>query len=57
MNLDEYGFVVWITGLPGSGKTTIARRLEAKLKEKGLKVEVFDGDEVRRNLSAGLGFS
>ena len=57
MSFDDYGFVVWITGLPGSGKTTIARRLEAKLKEKGLKVEVFDGDEVRRNLSAGLGFS
>jgi len=53
----KYGFVVWITGLPGSGKTTIARKLEAKLKDRGLKVEVFDGDEVRKNLSAGLGFS
>ena len=57
MSFDEYGFVVWITGLPGSGKTTVARRLEARLRKKGLKVEVFDGDEVRRNLSAGLGFS
>ena len=55
MSFDDYGFVVWITGLPGSGKTTIARGLEAKLRERGLKVEVFDGDEVRRNLSAGLG--
>jgi len=57
MSFDEYGFVVWITGLPGSGKTTIARKLEAELKSRGLKVEVFDGDEVRKNLSAELGFS
>jgi adenylyl-sulfate kinase len=55
--LENYGFVVWLTGLPGSGKTTIARGLEKELKARGLKVEVFDGDEVRRNLSKGLGFS
>jgi adenylyl-sulfate kinase len=54
---EDYGFVIWLTGLPGSGKTTIARGLEKELKAKGLKVEVFDGDEVRRNLSKGLGFS
>jgi adenylyl-sulfate kinase len=54
---EDYGFVVWLTGLPGSGKTTIARGLERELKARGLKVEVFDGDEVRRNLSKGLGFS
>ncbi|MGD8506285.1 MAG: adenylyl-sulfate kinase [Candidatus Bathyarchaeota archaeon] len=53
----DCGFVVWLTGLPGSGKTTIARGLEKELKNKGLKVEVFDGDEVRKNLSKGLGFS
>jgi len=53
----EHGFVVWLTGLPGSGKSTIARGLEKKLKAKGLKVEAFDGDEVRKNLSKGLGFS
>jgi len=51
------GFVVWITGLPCSGKTTIARLLEGALRKRGLKVEVFDGDEVRRNLSPDLGFS
>lgn len=51
------GFTVWITGLPGSGKTTIARGVEKELRARGLKVEVFDGDEVRRNLSKGLGFS
>jgi adenylyl-sulfate kinase len=53
----DYGFVIWLTGLPGSGKTTIARGLEKELKARGLKVEVFDGDEVRKNLSKGLGFS
>lgn len=53
----EHGFVVWITGLPGSGKSTIARGLEKELRTRGLKVEVFDGDEVRKNLSKGLGFS
>jgi adenylyl-sulfate kinase len=56
-DLEDYGFVVWLTGLPGSGKTTIAKGLERELKARGLKVEVFDGDEVRKNLSKGLGFS
>ncbi len=51
------GFVVWLTGLPGSGKTTIARQLEPKLKRLGWHVEVLDGDEIRQNLSKGLGFS
>lgn len=51
------GFVVWLTGLPASGKTTIARRLEDELRGRGLKVEVMDGDEVRQGLSKGLGFS
>jgi adenylylsulfate kinase len=51
------GFVIWLTGLPASGKTTIARQLETRLKEVGRQVEVFDGDEVRKNLSSDLGFS
>lgn len=54
--MDE-GFVVWVTGLPSSGKTTIARKLEEYLKREGLRVEVFDGDEVRKMLSPRLGFS
>ncbi len=53
----ERGCVVWLTGLPGSGKTTIARILEKKLVERGKRVEVLDGDEVRENLSPKLGFS
>jgi len=51
------GFVVWITGLPGSGKTTIAGELAPMLEEKGLGVEVFDGDWVRKELSPDLGFT
>lgn len=56
-NIKDQGFVVWLTGLPGSGKTTIAQKLLHELRARNLKVEVFDGDEVRRNLSKGLGFS
>jgi adenylylsulfate kinase len=52
-----YGFVIWLTGLPGSGKTTIARQLAPMLKDIGLKVELFDGDEVRKQLSPDLGFT
>jgi len=53
----QKGCVVWLTGLPGSGKTTIARALEKRLMERGTPVEVLDGDEVRENLSPHLGFS
>ncbi len=51
------GFGVWLTGIPASGKTTIARALETVLRENGLNVEVLDGDEVRKNLSPDLGFT
>lgn len=51
------GFVVWLTGLPGSGKTTTAIELEPKLRKLGWPVEILDGDEIRKNLSKGLGFS
>ena len=46
-----------MTGLPGSGKTTIALDLEQKLLAMGRKVEILDGDEVRKGLSSDLGFS
>lgn len=51
------GFVVWFTGLPSAGKTTLARGLEAELCRLGRRVEVLDGDEVRQRLTRGLGFS
>jgi 3'-phosphoadenosine 5'-phosphosulfate synthase len=51
------GFVIWMTGLSGAGKSTLAVRLEQELRARGRGVEVLDGDEVRTNLSKGLGFS
>lgn len=51
------GVTVWFTGLPCSGKTTVAGLLERRLRELGYRVEVMDGDVVRTNLSKGLGFS
>src|SRR5919107_919605 len=49
--------VIWLTGIPGSGKTTIAKTLHPKLKELGFKVELLDGDIVRKELSPELGFT
>jgi adenylylsulfate kinase len=54
---EDRGFVLWLTGLSGAGKTTLAGRLVPELRARGLRVEVLDGDEVRTNLSKGLGFS
>ncbi|MDP8889000.1 MAG: adenylyl-sulfate kinase [Thermoproteota archaeon] len=51
------GFVVWLTGLSGGGKTTIARTIEDALKSMNRSVVVLDGDEIRRHLSPDLGFS
>ncbi len=51
------GFTLWFTGLSGSGKSTLAEMVEETLLERGLNVEVLDGDVVRTNLSKGLGFS
>ena len=49
--------VIWLTGLPGSGKTTIAKALYPRLKESGFKAEFLDGDNVRKELSPELGFT
>jgi adenylyl-sulfate kinase len=53
----DNGFTLWFTGLSGAGKTTLARQVARKLRGRGLRVEVLDGDVVRQNLSKGLGFS
>ena len=51
------GGVVWLTGLSGSGKSTIAAAVERKLFERGVFVTVLDGDNVRDGLNSNLGFS
>ena len=50
-------YTVWFTGLPSSGKSTLARLVEAEIRRRGFPVVVLDGDEVRTWLTAGLGFS
>jgi adenylylsulfate kinase len=51
------GFVVWIEGLPGAGKSTIAHELHSQIAGAGGTVEVLDGEEVRRMFSSDLGYS
>jgi len=53
----QKGFTLWMTGLSGAGKTTLTTRIVRELRNQGLAIEVLDGDEVRTNLSKGLGFS
>ena len=53
----ESGVVIWFTGIPASGKSTLAREVERRLEEMGLPNENLDADEVRANLSPNLGHS
>jgi adenylylsulfate kinase len=55
--VSDKGFTIWFTGLSGAGKSTIAEMLYHELKARDLKTEILDGDQVRKNLSKGLGFS
>src|SRR5678810_1235634 len=50
-------YTLWFTGLSGAGKSTLSELVAAELKKRGKYVEILDGDEVRTNLSKGLGFS
>jgi len=51
------GLTLWLTGLSGAGKSTIGWRIAELLRERDVQVEVLDGDVVRQNLCADLGFS
>ncbi len=53
----QNGFTVWLTGLSGAGKTTLAVALETELRARGLRTERLDGDTVREGLTRDLGFS
>jgi len=55
--MNNTGFTLWFTGLSGAGKSTLASYIAPILQERGKAVEILDGDEVRENLSKGLGFS
>jgi len=54
---EQIGFTLWFTGLPCSGKSAVADRVAAILKERGLRVERLDGDIVRQDLTRDLGFT
>lgn len=55
--LNQKGTVLWLTGLSGSGKSTVAREIEKKLFQKGHLTYVLDGDNIRFGLNKNLGFS
>jgi len=49
--------VIWLTGIPASGKTTLALELQKFYENKGIPIEILDGDEIRKTLSKDLGLS
>ena len=55
--MKHQGATIWLTGLSGAGKSTVANLVAKRLRAAGVKVEILDGDVVRTNLSKGLGFS
>ncbi|GIK28030.1 MAG: adenylyl-sulfate kinase [Chloroflexi bacterium] len=57
MMIEHPGFVLWMTGLSGAGKTTLALALEKELRARGVRLERLDGDTVREGLTRDLGFS
>jgi len=55
--LSQRGIVIWLTGLSGSGKTTIANHLERRLNSEGIITKLLDGDNIRTGVGNNLGFS
>lgn len=56
-NPSNEGCIIWLTGLPASGKSTIAENLERKLRNRDIPAFILDGDKVRKGLNSDLGFS
>jgi adenylylsulfate kinase len=54
---NQRGVVVWFTGLPSSGKTSISGELKSRLSQRSILACTLDGDEIRKGLSSDLGFS
>jgi len=54
---DKKGLVIWFTGLPCSGKTTLSKEIEKYFQDKNLPIQRLDGDVVRETISNDLGFS
>ena len=57
MRVEGKGLTIWLTGLPCSGKSTLAQLLQGRLVEQGYPVEILDGDEVRQWLTSEFGYS
>ena len=55
--LNQHSRVIWMTGLSGAGKTTIAQHLELALNNRGYLTQVLDGDNIRSGINNNLGFS
>lgn len=55
--LNQHSRVIWLTGLSGSGKTTIAREIEVELNQMGYLTQILDGDNVRTGINNNLGFT
>lgn len=55
--LQQKSLTIWMTGLSGSGKTTIAKQLEQQLHQKNILTQLLDGDNIRTGINNNLGFS
>ncbi len=55
--LNQHGLVIWLYGLSGSGKSTIANSLERRLASESIFTKILDGDNIRSRINSDLGFS
>lgn len=55
--LGQHGIMIWMTGLSGSGKSTVATGVERELHRRGILCRILDGDNIRAGINSNLGFS